>query len=234
MKEDELSVALTDSLSSDISDAVSGLVEVGLDSIMEDGLLKDIPFVSTAMALYKIGNSIAERHNVKKLVVFLNSINTNTVDKDEREKHIRAISVDPKKRSEELEYVLVIIDRYLGYEKPDMLAKLYLAYLNGHITWKEFALYAEITDRFIVGDYEMLMSDADNYTTSYDNYDESVFRLAALGLIIESSSTSAFQEHSGNLGISIQSLTRVSKGVKEYKRTSLGNKFISIMKGIEK
>ena len=46
-------------------------MEMGLDSVMEDGLLKDVPIVSTVVALYKVGNSFKERHNLKKLYIFL-------------------------------------------------------------------------------------------------------------------------------------------------------------------
>ncbi len=84
---------------------------------------------------------------------------------------------------------------------------------------------------FIPGDYELLMSEAGHYSTCFNDYDEYIFRLEALGLIIETNSTSAFHEHSGGFAITPQSLERVSKGVKEYDRTGLGNKFVSIMNG---
>ena len=54
---------------------ISEYAEIGLDAVMEEGVLKDIPIVSTAIALYKIGNSIKERHNLKKLLIFINEIN---------------------------------------------------------------------------------------------------------------------------------------------------------------
>lgn len=33
--------------------------------------------------------------------------------------------------------ILILIDRYIGVEKPQQLAKLYLAYLDGVIDWNE-------------------------------------------------------------------------------------------------
>ena len=57
--------------------------------ILEDGLLKDIPLLSTAISIYKIGNSIKERHNIKKLNSFLNELNNGIVDDCQREEYIR-------------------------------------------------------------------------------------------------------------------------------------------------
>ena len=50
-------------------------------------------------------------------------------------------------RNQELEYIMVLIDHYISYDKPDMLAKLYLAYFREDILWQE--LYAEVIDQFL-------------------------------------------------------------------------------------
>ncbi len=48
-------------LSDEVFNAGSDLLEAGLDSIMEDGLLKEIPVISSAVSLFKIGNDIRRR-----------------------------------------------------------------------------------------------------------------------------------------------------------------------------
>ena len=142
---------------------------------------------------------------------------------------MQRISNDPNKRSKELEYVLIIIDRYVGYDKPTMLAKLYLAFLEGNLSWREFALYAEITDRFIIGDYDMLMSDSELFSMTYSDYNESIFRLVALGLVAETSYPTAFEDLKKGFGVSIESLEKIREGEVQYKRTRLGERFVSIM-----
>ena len=62
MEQNNLSVALSDSLKEETVSCIGELTEVGLDAVMDEGLLKDIPFVSTAISLYRIGRSFAERH----------------------------------------------------------------------------------------------------------------------------------------------------------------------------
>lgn len=156
MDEQSLALSFGDSLTEDVSGCIGEFVEVGLDSILEDGLLKDIPFISTAVSIYRIGKSIHERHHISKLAVFLNEINKNLSDEGQRQKYRHKFQENEKFRNQELEYVLILIDRYIGYDKPQMLAKLYLAYLDGLIRWEAFTEYAETLDRLMPSDFNCL------------------------------------------------------------------------------
>lgn len=60
--------ALCDSITDEAGSAVADILEVGLDSVFEDSLLRDVPLLSTAASLYKIGHSIKERHYIKNLL----------------------------------------------------------------------------------------------------------------------------------------------------------------------
>ena len=88
-------VSLSDSLAITISQEgtsiLSDCAEIALDSILEDGLLKDIPFVSTAISLYRIGKSIHEREHIRKLAVFLDEIRQHTLDEATREEYLRKL-----------------------------------------------------------------------------------------------------------------------------------------------
>lgn len=65
MEEKTLSIAFADSLKEESISCIGEFAEIGLDAIMNDGILKDVPILSTAIALYKIGGNIKERHNFK-------------------------------------------------------------------------------------------------------------------------------------------------------------------------
>lgn len=69
MKE-SLSTSLVDSIGSTTTECLGNFLELGLDAILEEGLLKEIPFVSTAISIYKIGKSLTDRHNIKKTCSF--------------------------------------------------------------------------------------------------------------------------------------------------------------------
>ena len=131
MGEQSLSSSFGESLKETMVDSVTDYVELGLDSVLEDGLLKDFPIAATIVALYKIGNSFKERHNLKKLYIFINEINKGIVSEEKLFQYKQKFEVNEKFRNQEIEYLLVLLDRYVNYDKPQMLAKIYLAYLDG-------------------------------------------------------------------------------------------------------
>ena len=231
MVEKNLSIAFADSLKDETMSCIGEYAEIGLDAVMEDGILKDIPIVSTAVALYKIGSSIKERHNLKKLLVFLNELNNGILDEQKRKEYQQKFQSNEKFRNQEIEYLLVLIDRYISYDKPQMLAKLYLAYLEGIIIWEELTMYAEVVDRFLLLDCGTLIS-GDGKTIVHRNIGgESVLRLVALGLMAETTESSPFVQHGdGNFGLTIEGLKKSISTDRVYRRTEFGDKLAEILK----
>lgn len=182
MDKQSLALAFGSSLTEEVSSIAGEYAELSLDALLEDGLFKDIPIVSTAVAVYHIGKSIREKHHIAKLISFLHEINKGIADEEKRQNYQEKFTSNEKFRNQELEYILILIDRYIGFEKPQMVAKLYLTYLDGSINWITFVKYAECIDRFLPGDQLMLDSTEIERAKYNDNYD-AVSRLEALGLI---------------------------------------------------
>ena len=231
MCEKSLSTAFSDSLKAEVLSCISGYAEIGLDAIIEDGILKDIPILSTFAAVYKIGSSIKDRHNLKKLVVFLNQLASGIVGDEKRKKYQQKFQSNEKFRNQEIEYLLILIDRYINYDKPQMLAKLYLAYLDDTIIWEELTMYAEVIDRFLLLDCNFLVSDSDTYKTHRNIGVEPILRLVALGLMVEESSDSLWtSDGRGGFAITATSMERANLKEKKYKRTEFGEKLAAILK----
>lgn len=232
MEERELSSAFSDSLREDLIGSFSELAEIGLDNIMEDGILKEIPFFSTAISLYKIGNSVKDRYNLKKMAIFFDDLNRGISSEDKRIEYQRKIQADEKSRNQQIEYLYVLIDRYVSYEKPQMLSKLYLAYLDEKITWNEVVMYAEVIDRFVLLDYETLMHSSGEVVIQGNVGNESILRLIALGLMVDITNNSLFQEHgNGNFALTFNKLLQAKQNNRVYKRTEFGEKFVRILRG---
>lgn len=230
MNKVSLSIAFGDSLNEDTIACISDLTEVGLDAIMNEGVLRDIPILSTAVALYNIGSSIKERHNFKKLITFLNELNNGIANEQKRVEYQQKFKNNEKFRNQEIEYLFVLIDRYINCDKAQLLAKLYLAYLDGVIIWEELTMYAEVVDRFLLLDCRTLIS-ADGRVTVHRNIGgEAVLRLEALGLMAETNENSIFEQTSGGFGITAESMERFSSNDKTYRRTEFGNKLAKILK----
>lgn len=54
MEEQSLAVSFGNSLTSEVSEITEEYVELGLDALVEDGLFKDIPVVSTVTAVFMV------------------------------------------------------------------------------------------------------------------------------------------------------------------------------------
>lgn len=229
--ENNLSLALRDSISEEASSTLTDIAEVGLDSILDDSLFKDIPLISTALSLYRIGRSVKERHYVKKLAQFISSLNNGVVDEDSRDYYKKKLEGGNKQRNHELEYIMILIDRYISYDKPDMLAKLYLAYLREDILWQEFAMYAEAIDRFLPGDCSLLCSDADKFISRRNLGVEAILRLISLGLLCETTTSTLFTDDGhGGISVTTASMNRTRMQEKTYKRTEFGEQLATILR----
>lgn len=197
-----LSIAFGESLTKNVVDTASEFVEIGLDSIMDNELLKKIPFVSTIVATYRIGKGIRERQYIAKLASFLNEINKGIADDKKRQGYREKFKENKNFRNKELEYILILIDRYISFDKPKILAKLYLAYLESTLTWFEFTKYAEIIDHLISGDLQCLNEELLTSITNNSSSIDSVLRLLSTGLVSQNvSMRTEYDSKKANLSI---------------------------------
>lgn len=60
-----------ESIFSDVADIAVDLGEIGIDSVLRDGLIKDIPIVSVFYKFANIATSIREQYLLKKTLIFL-------------------------------------------------------------------------------------------------------------------------------------------------------------------
>lgn len=231
MEEQSLALSFGNSLTEEVSNIVGEYAELGLDVLAEDGLFKDIPIVSTAVAVYRIGKSIREKHHIEKLISFLNEINKGIADEEKRQNYRKKFTSNEEFRNQELEYILILIDRYISFDKPQMLAKLYLAYLDGEIIWEEFTMYAEVIDRFLLLDCRTLVSEATTFHTLRDGNADIILRLVALGLMVEDNSITVSEARKVIKG-EPKSASRMSSDSKKkkYKRTDFGRKLADILR----
>ena len=221
MEEQSLALSFSNSLTTDIASIAGEYAELGLDALVEEGLFKDIPLASTAVAVYRIGKSIHERHYVAKLVSFLADINKGIVDEEQRQKYRKKFRGNEKFRNQELEYILILIDRYIDFDKPQMLAKLYLAYLDDEICWAEFTKYSEVVDRFLPGDNLFLINIAAEKIVTSCDFVDSILRLMSMGLVTQNVGIDVLDDGNGNVEM---------KNAEGYSMTSFGIKLNNILK----
>lgn len=181
----EIVPKFNDSLVIDSSDIISDYLELGIDSILDNDSLKEIPIIKTFIGVGKITKSIRERNLMKNLVIFINELNSGNIDKEKLKKHKEELNQNPKKAEKELGRILIILEQTIDNLKSSILGKLYKAYINQEIDWDLFVEFSEITNRLYINDLSILslifknqLSDTSNRSDLYR-----IERLNSLGVV---------------------------------------------------
>jgi hypothetical protein len=128
----ELGSAVIESLSTESATEIAKeYAEIGLDAVLSEGLLKDIPVVNTLVALGKLGVSINDRILIKKLLAFLSKFQA--VAPQKRMEMVRKLESDSAYGRKVGEHVIELLDRIESHLKPPMVALVFKAYLASSI-----------------------------------------------------------------------------------------------------
>lgn len=181
----EIVPKFNDSLVIDSSDIVTDYLELGIDSILENDSLKEIPIIKTLISIGKVTKDIRERNMMKNLVIFLNELNSGNIDKEKLNKHKEELKQNHKKAEKELGRVLIILEQTIDNIKSSILGKLYKAYINVEIDWELFIEFSEITNRLYVSDLRVLSLIFNNQLNDTSNRNDlyKIDRLNSLGII---------------------------------------------------
>lgn len=135
---------------SDLQNATIGLAEVFTDSLIEDGIAKNIPIIGTVIGLGKASMGIKEILFLKKIIYFISELKNISASK--RYEMIDKIDKSGKFRTKVGEKLLYIIDKCKDYEKSQIIALLFSAFLSEKISYDEFLRASHIVDQVILDD----------------------------------------------------------------------------------
>lgn len=174
-----------DSLVIDSTDIVSDYLELGIDSVLDSELAKNIPILKTLISIGKISKNVRERNYMKNLAIFINELNSGNIDNEKLKNHQEKLRNNPKVAEKELGRILIILEQTIDNIKSSILGKLYKSYINQEIEWDLFVEFSEITNRLYINDLEILqlihnhtISDTKNRMDLYR-----IERLNSLGVI---------------------------------------------------
>ncbi|MCK8482284.1 hypothetical protein [Psychroserpens algicola] len=133
---------LTDSIEKEIFNTTSELTqdyaELALDTLTSESLLSEIPIVKSLVSFYNITSSIVDRHNVKKILTFLDQFHSNKIDENKLVSFKQKFSENTKHRNQVLETILILNEKFIDIKKSKILANLFSAHIDGNLTWEEF------------------------------------------------------------------------------------------------
>lgn len=119
-----------------LQDVSKELAETGLDLILEDGVLKDIPIVGTIVGLIKASSSISDALFAKKIFRFLLCLTE--VPTQKRVEEIEKIEKSSKYQLKVGEKLLFILDKCDDNEKSMYLGKMFASFLRQEISYEDF------------------------------------------------------------------------------------------------
>lgn len=122
-------------------------VELGIDSIIENDILKSIPVVNLVIGVGKAGQNIHDRNLLKQTLNFIKTFNEGKIKPKKLEKYKKKISEKPKYAEEELGRILILLNNIVDVEKSQLLAKIFKAYVEEVLNWEQFCEISEVINR---------------------------------------------------------------------------------------
>lgn len=181
---DKIIPSFRESLFDGAADSIIELGELGIDSILDDGLFKELPIVNFLIGVKNTAQNIHDRNLLKQTLQFIKEFNSGTINKEKLQEYKEKIENDSKKAEKELGRVVIILNSTIEVEKSKMIANLFRNYINQNINWEEFCEFSEIVRMLFLNDiiylrriYTGQMKD----TTNCVLYP--IDRLTSLGLI---------------------------------------------------
>ena len=116
-------------------------LEMGIDAILEEGLLREIPIFKTLLSIKNVYVSIRDRYFLKQTFVFIQELSSQKLTDEQLEKYRSELETDPIRAEKELGRVMVLLERMIEDSKSKMLADLYSACIRKELSWMNSRIY---------------------------------------------------------------------------------------------
>lgn len=161
----------------DIADIAADLGEVGLDKLLSDGFLKDIPVLGTLVKLAKAGKGVQDYIFAKKVNELI--LNIKNISETEIDKFIQKMEKDNKLQNRVVDHITLLLTRLDDLEKPQLVAKAFVGYMKNKLNFNEYKRISRAIDRCMTRDLEMLSK----FEKPTGDYEEISHELLSCGLI---------------------------------------------------
>jgi hypothetical protein len=161
----------------------TNLGETALDSILSDGIFKDIPGISSLISVGKLTHSISDYFLFTRIIHFINELNLKNQQEIDELKRKYFSDKDYKKIGSK---ILLTIERTDDQKKIKWLAKCFRLFLDKTIIKAEFIRLTSILNNAYVDDLEkIIVFDKREEITTHNDLVESYIldHLFSIGLL---------------------------------------------------
>lgn len=139
-----------------LEESLSGIGELGIDSVLNSSLPDSIPIIGLIKGVCKTAINIHERNLLRQLAAFINAFNDGSVPAEKVEAYKKRLDDNPKFAEKELGRIIIILNSNIDIEKSEFLAKFFKSYINQDIDWDIFCELSDITTQLFLSDLELL------------------------------------------------------------------------------
>lgn len=162
-----------------LKDISQDYLELGLDSLIDNELVKSIPIIKTLSGFYKFTRSVQEYYLTKKIVRFLFQIKD--VSKDEINDTLKKLETDKSYKKDLGEHLILLLDKFEIIYKADLLGQAFKMYLKKQLSYDEFSRASHIIDKSFFNDLFKLRNVRDGIQIDLISI-ESLFSIGLLSL----------------------------------------------------
>jgi len=159
------------------------LGETAIDSLLDDGIFKDIPFIGTGISVVKLLKSASDRILLTKIIHFINDLNLKNQEEIDKFKEKYFKDSDHKKIGSK---VLLILERADNATKIKWLAKSLRLYVDRDIDKQQFLRISSIINSGYTEDVQKIkiFDKRDEITSENDLIDTYILdHLFSIGLL---------------------------------------------------
>lgn len=192
MEEDkELSNSLVDTMSSSDLNAIGeDLLEIGVDKIIADGILEELPIIKIATGFWKTGIAIRDYRFISKLLYFLNESSKLPLSK--RKKLIENLEENTF-QEEAGEKLIAVIDNLETKSKAKLLGRAIYLFGNKTISKDEFWRISFVIEKLPLNDILALKDWRNIDLNKVDHIRKHLYLTTGIGWFVLNTSSTGFQ-----------------------------------------
>lgn len=150
-----IEVSMIDSIAkSNIQALAMDAAELGIDSVLDDELIKAVPIIGSIAKLYQFTISVRDRIFVRKVLSFLNEFSD--ISEVRRNQFANELDKNAGTREKAGAALVLLLERLDDLKKPEIVGRLYRAKLDGRLSFAELWRFCMVVERAYLPDLAVL------------------------------------------------------------------------------
>ena len=140
----DVETSLVATITKDLAPIAQEMGEIAIDSVIKEGVLRDIPIIGSLVSLWNAQASVKEHLYLKKLLAFLSQLSKSSMD--ERNVFVERTLKTDKRKQQFGEAILHLIEHANTSEKTDLYGRFFLAHIKGEYEYEEVMKICSLID----------------------------------------------------------------------------------------